>query len=229
MVHGRILVVEDEPKIAQLLGDYLRQAGYGVTILGRGDQVVAQMRQTMPDLVLLDILLPGKDGMAVCREIRAFSNVPIMMLTARVEEVDRLVGLELGADDYVCKPFSPREVVARVKAVLRRSRSTAAFERLTAGPVELDLDARQVRINGQDVKLTPNEFGLLKVLMSQPNRVFTRGDLVQRVQGYAYDGYERTIDTHIKNLRRKIAEQLPSREVIRTVYGAGYRFDPPEA
>ena len=229
MSHGWILVVEDEPKIAQLLGDYLRQAGYEVTILARGDQVVAQMRQAMPDLVLLDILLPGKDGMTVCREIRAFSNVPIVMLTARVDEVDRLVGLELGADDYVCKPFSPREVVARVKAVLRRSRSTAGSERLTAGPVELDLDARQLRINGQEVKLTPNEFVLLKVLMAQPNRVFTRGDLVQRVQGYAYDGYERTIDTHIKNLRRKIAEQMPSGEVIRTVYGVGYRFDSPKA
>jgi len=228
MSKRKILIVEDERKIAELLRDYLVQDGFAVTSLNRGDEADAEVRAHPPDLILLDIMLPGKDGIAVCREIRAFSSVPILMVTARVEEIDRLLGLELGADDYICKPFSPREVVARVKAVLRRVNPETAVERLSAGPLLLDAAARRVSVSGADLHLTPSEFGLLQALMAQPERVFSRSDLISRVQGYAFEGYERTIDSHIKNLRRKIADHLPDETVIRTVYGIGYTFHPPE-
>ena len=223
-----ILIVEDEKKIAELLRDYLQKAGYAVTLRDRGDVVVPLVRENPPDLVLLDIMLPGMEGTEVCREIRKFSAVPIIMVTARVEEIDRLIGLELGADDYVCKPFSPREVVARVKAVLRRVYTEQAQTRLTAGPLSLDEDTRRVAVRSEELKLTPNEFALLKVFLANPHRVFSRGELVNRVQGYSYEGYDRTIDTHVKNLRKKIAEKLPEQDIIATVYGIGYRFVPPE-
>jgi len=165
--------------------------------------VLPQIRRQMPDLILLDIMLPGMDGTEVCREIRKHWSVPIIMITARVEEVDRILGLELGADDYVCKPFSPREVVARVRALLRRTRPGPGERRVLAGPISLDPERFQVEVDGRALKLTPNEFALLKILMDRPGRVFSRSELVTRIQGYEYEGYERTIDSHIKNLRKK--------------------------
>lgn len=219
-----VLVVEDESKIAELLRDYLVVAGFLVRTVERGDWAIAEVRKNTPSLVLLDIMLPGMDGMEVCREIRKFSNIPIIMITARVEEIDRIVGLELGADDYVCKPFSPREVVARVKSVLRRCRPQVAEQQIKVGPISMDCSTRRVSVRGKGVSLTPNEFALLKALMTHPNRVFTRGELLNLVQGYSFDGYERTIDSHIKNLRKKMAEKLPEQEVISTVYGIGYKL-----
>jgi two-component system response regulator BaeR len=227
MTTKHILVVEDEEKIANLLCDYLGAAGFRTSSQDRGDRVVARIKKDMPDLILLDIMLPGMDGMEVCREIRKFSNVPIIMITARVEEIDRLLGLELGADDYICKPFSPREVVARVKAVFRRLHAEPQADNLAVGPISLDADTHQVTIEKHILNLTPNEFGLLKVMMAHPNRVFSRSELINRVQGYDFEGYDRTIDTHIKNLRKKIAQRLPDREIISTVYGVGYKFNPP--
>jgi two-component system, OmpR family, response regulator BaeR len=224
----RILVIEDERKIATLLRDYLLQADYQVTLLTNGVQAVEQIREHSPDLVILDLMLPGKDGLTICREVRAFSDLPILILTAKADEVDRLVGLEMGADDYICKPFSPREVVARVKAVLRRTRQSAAADRIAAGALVLDTATRHVAVNGERLHLTPNEFDLLKVLMSHPERVFERSDLIALVQGYDFEGYDRTIDSHIKNLRKKIALHLPGTQVIKTVYGVGYAFYPPE-
>lgn len=223
---SHILVVEDEAKLREVLRDYLEKEGYQVTCLDRGDTVIPLVKQSMPDLILLDIMLPGMDGLEVCRGIRSFSPVPILMLTARVEEIDCVLGLELGADDYICKPFRPREVMARVKAVLRRSRPEpmTAPTRLKAGLIELNADTHQVTITGQEVKLTPIEFGLLRLMMEHPGRVFSRSELVSRVQGYDFEGYDRTVDTHIKNLRRKIAALLPDREVIGSVHGVGYKF-----
>lgn len=227
MAPKHILVVEDETKIAQLICDYLAKAGYKTSVLERGDRVIAHIKRGMPDLILLDLMLPGMEGTEVCKEVRKFSSVPVIMLTARVEEIDRLLGLELGADDYICKPFSPREVVARVKAVLRRAFPEPDVKKLTAGPLTLEEDTHQVRIGDQSLALTPSEFGLLKAFMSAPNRVFSRSELLDRVQGYQFEGYERTIDSHVKNLRKKIAARIPDQEIISTVYGVGYRFNLP--
>jgi two-component system, OmpR family, response regulator BaeR len=225
MAHEHILIVEDERKLADLLRDYLSEAGYTVSWLDRGDRVVSRVKQDPPGLVLLDIMLPGTDGTEVCREIRKFSKIPILMITARVEEVDRIIGLELGADDYICKPFSPREVVARVKAVLRRAYSEPETTRLAVGPISLDETSRRVSVDDEVLTLTPSEFGLLKIMMAHPGRVYSRSELLDKVQGYQFEGYDRTIDTHIKNIRKKIAEKLPGRDVIHTVYGIGYKFD----
>jgi len=227
MTTKHILVVEDEEKIIRLLCDYLQAAGFRTSTQADGDRVISQMKTDSPDLILLDIMLPGKDGMELCREIRQFSNVPIIMITARVEEIDRLLGLELGADDYICKPFSPREVVARVKAVFRRGHTESRAHHLVVGSISLDDETHQVTIDKQVLNLTPNEFGLLKIMMRQPNRVFSRNELINRVQGYDFEGYDRTIDTHIKNLRKKIAQQLSGQEIISTVYGVGYKFNAP--
>jgi two-component system, OmpR family, response regulator BaeR len=225
MVGRDILVAEDEVKIAEILQDYLKKAGYRVACLDRGDLVVPYVRQKQPTLILLDLMLPGMDGMEVCREVRKFSEVPIIMITARVEEIDRLLGLELGADDYICKPFSPREVVARVKAVLRRIQAEPAGKKLVVGELNLIPEAHQVLIGGQELKLTPCEYNLLKTLLSQPNRIFSRNELINVTQGYDFEGYERTIDSHIKNLRKKIAGYLPGQEVISTIYGVGYKLN----
>ena len=224
MAHKHILIVEDEQKLAALLKEYLEKAGYRATIAGRGDQAVAQVRKSAPDLMLLDLMLPGLDGMAVCSEVRKFSPIPIIMITAKVEEIDRLLGLEIGADDYICKPFSPREVVARVKAVLRRSNPETVEKNLALGPIAVDKISHQVRVSGKELDLTPSEFSLLQVLISQPGRVFSRDELLARVQGYDCEGYDRTIDSHIKNLRKKLAEHLPGKEIITTVYGIGYKL-----
>lgn len=225
MPERSVYIVEDERKLAEILRDYLVRDGFSVSLIDRGDEVVARVRANPPDAILLDIRLPGKDGMSVCREIRTFSNVPILMITARVEEIDRLLGLELGADDYICKPFSPREVVARVKAVLRRAGEHQSPDKITIGYIILDKANHQAFIKGEQIHLTPSEFGLLAVLMSQPGRVFTRSDLVHQVQGYDFEGYERTVDTHIKNLRKKISEALPGESIIRTIYSIGYSFE----
>ena len=226
MTTRHILIVEDEQKIAKLIGDYLEIAGFKTSRLERGDKVIPFIKRDRPDLILLDIMLPGMEGTDVCREIRKLANIPIIMITARVDEIDRLLGLELGADDYICKPFSPREVVARVKAVLRRAfPEPDTKRRLNAGPLTLEEDTHQVLIDDYNLNLTPSEFGLLSVFMSYPNRVFSRSELLDKVQGYQFEGYDRTIDSHVKNLRKKIAAKIPDMEIISTVYGVGYKFN----
>lgn len=226
----KILIVEDEIEISQLLEDYLNKFGYLPTSLHHGDEVLPYVKQNEPDLILLDVMLPGMDGMTLCREIRKFSTVPIIMVTARIEEVDRLLGLELEADDYITKPFSPREVIARIKAVLRRASQPIQEENkdlLSVGPIHLNKASHQVLIEDHELVLTPSEFGLLRVMMEQPNRVFSRNDLLIKVQGYDFNGYDRTIDTHIKNLRKKLSNVLPDKEIIVAVYGVGYQLKPP--
>jgi len=218
-----ILIVEDKVKIMELLRDYLKANGFRVSCLERGDEVVPFIRKNQPDAILLDIMLPGMDGMEVCREVRGFSAVPILILTARVTEVDRVLGLELGADDYICKPFSSREVVARINAVLRRGQQVQKGEILQVGEIELNVETRQVIVCGQEIKLTPIEFGLLTIMLSRPNRIFPRSELINHVQGYDFEGYDRTVDTHIKNLRKKIAAILHN-EVIHSIYGVGYKL-----
>ncbi len=221
-----ILIVEDEIKIANLLRDYLVDSNYTVSCIERGDKVIPYVKQTPPALILLDIMLPEMDGIAVCQELRKFSNVPIIMLTAKVEEIDRLLGLELGADDYICKPFSPREVIARVKAVLRRTVSERVEDKkLVVGEIELNKNTHQVYIVGQILKLTPSEFTLLRILLQSPNIVFSRQNLLEQARDYNFDGYERTIDSHIKNLRKKIMVILPDKEVISTIYAVGYKLN----
>jgi two-component system response regulator BaeR len=218
-----ILIVEDAPKIAALLRDYLNQSGFETSHLSRGDEVEPWLRQSdnHPDLILLDLMLPGRDGLEVCKAIRSFSAVPIIMITARIEEIDRLLGLELGADDYICKPFSPREVVARVKAVLRRSSEPAAA---ADNRVTLDEAGYRAAINGRDLGLTAVEFKLLTVLMAQPGRIFSRDQLMDTMYRDQRIVSERTVDSHIKKLRRKIAAVLPDREIVHSVYGVGYKY-----
>ena len=218
-----ILVVEDEPKIAALLRDYIAAAGYTVTLRATGSGTVDAVRAAPPDAVLLDLMLPGEDGLSICRNIRAFSTVPILMLTARVEEIDRLLGLELGADDYICKPFSPREVVARVKAVLRRAQ--AATQPGHDVPIELDESRFEARMQGQALNLTPVEFRLLGKLAAQPGRVFSRQQLMDALYRDHRVVSERTVDSHVKNLRRKLAQAGP--DPIASVYGVGYRLEWP--
>jgi two-component system response regulator BaeR len=219
-----ILIVEDEPKLARLLQDYLVQAGYVVHCLAHGLEVVPWVRQHAPILVLLDLMLPGQDGMAVCRELRAFSAVPIIMVTARVEEIDRLLGLELGADDYICKPFSPREVVARVKAVLRRLQ-TPAPNAAPSGGMSLDEQRYCATLDGQPLELTPVEFRLLSTFLAHPGWVFSRSQLVDALYTDFRVVSDRTVDSHIKNLRKKIRTIRPDPEVIRSVYGIGYKYE----
>jgi two-component system response regulator BaeR len=218
-----ILIVEDAPKIAALLRDYLNQSGFETSHLSRGDEVEPWLRQSdnHPDLILLDLMLPGRDGLEVCKAIRSFSAVPIIMITARIEEIDRLLGLELGAYDYICKPFSPREVVARVKAVLRRSSEPAAA---ADNRVTLDEAGYRAAINGRDLGLTAVEFKLLTVLMAQPGRIFSRDQLMDTMYRDQRIVSERTVDSHIKKLRRKIAAVLPDREIVHSVYGVGYKY-----
>lgn len=223
-----ILIIEDEPELVKVLRSYLEQAGYAVLSAGRGDAGLALWESRRPDLVLLDLNLPGMDGLDVARHIRRRGDTPIIMLTARVEETDQLIGLELGADDYIAKPFSPRVVTARVRALLRRAEgSPAEPRRLNAGDLEIDLDARQVTRAGAAVDLTPTEFAILAALAAQPGRVFTRLQLLESTQGAAYEGYERTIDAHIKNLRAKLEPDPHSPQYVQTVFGVGYRLARP--
>ena len=220
-----ILVVDDEKKIASLVRDYLAAAGYRVVTAHDGETALAQHRYERPDLVVLDLNLPGMDGLAVARTIRQERNTPIIMLTARIEETDRIVGLELGADDYVTKPFSPRELVARVRAVLRRVQGEEPFDAMIrVGDLVIDTGKRIVTRAGQRIELTTTEFDVLLVLARTPGRVFSRMELLDRVQGTSFEGYERTVDAHVKNLRRKIEPDPRNPRYILTVYGAGYRF-----
>jgi two-component system response regulator BaeR len=225
----RILIVEDEPKIADLLQKYLRNACYQTHWIGNGTEVADWVRQESPSLILLDLMLPGKDGLEVCKEIRKFSHVPIIILTARVEEIDRLLGLELGADDYICKPFSPREVVARVKAVLRRQQPVEHSVPSSSSPsplLELDRNRLIVRVGQQEVALTLVEFELLDTLHQQPGRIFGRNQLMTKVYADNRIVSDRTIDSHIKKLRKKLAEIAPEQELIHSVYSVGYKFEP---
>ena len=221
----KILVVDDEKKLATILKGYLEQAGFVVTTAYDGQAALTVFRHEKPALVLLDLNLPTIDGLDVSRTLRKESNVPIIMLTARVEEADRLIGLELGADDYIVKPFSPREVVARVRAVLRRSEGEATpVEQFSAGELALDLGKHSLQVHGHRVELTPTEFDLLAVMMQNPGRAFTRLQLLEHVQGEAFEGYERTVDAHVKNLRQKIERDPKNPRYILTVFGVGYKF-----
>jgi len=221
-----ILVVDDEPRIAQLARDYLEHAGFAVLTAGDGQAAVATAHARRPALVVLDLGLPGMDGLDVTRTLRRESfDVPIIMLTARDDELDRILGLELGADDYVTKPFSPRELVARVRAVLRRAeRAQAPADLITVGDLVLDMARMRVEVAGRPVDLTATEFQLLAALARQPGRIFTRAQLLDAVHGVAFESYERAIDTHIKNLRRKLEPEPRQPRYILTVYGVGYRL-----
>jgi two-component system alkaline phosphatase synthesis response regulator PhoP len=219
---AKILVVDDELKIARLVRDYLMEAGFDVVTASDGPGAVASVRIERPDLVVLDIGLPGMDGLDVTRDIRSHTTTPIVMLTARTEETDRIIGLELGADDYVVKPFSPRELVARVKAVLRRSTGQIAQQTIRVRDLVIDLDRRMVKRGEADIDLTATEFDLLTTLSRQAGRVFTRAQLLDSIRGVSFESYERAVDSHIKNLRKKLESKAT---YIETVYGVGYRFN----
>jgi two-component system response regulator BaeR len=229
---NRILIIEDEADLAEVLQDYLQHHHYDAQIINDGAQVMRALQDYRPDLILLDLMLPNKDGLAICREIRAQSNVPIIMVTAKVEEIDRLLGLELGADDYICKPYSPREVIARVKAVLRRTLSdeTASqpeYTRTTDTNHSLLMDENTLtaNLNGHELILTAVEFRLLKTLSSEPRRIFTRDQLMDRIYDDQRIVHDRTIDSHINKLRKKLAAANAGAEVLHSVYGVGYKYD----
>jgi two-component system alkaline phosphatase synthesis response regulator PhoP len=220
-----ILIIEDEPELVKVLRSYLEQAGFQVLTAYRGDSGLSTWEHKRPDLVLLDLNLPGMDGLDVAREIRRKSSTPIIMLTARVEETDQLIGLELGADDYITKPFSPRVVVARVRALLRRADSAPETPQIVrALDLEIDLGGHTLTRDGLEIDLTPTEFNLLAAMAAQPGRAYTRLQLLEVSQGAAYEGYERTVDAHIKNLRSKLEHDPKNPRYIETVFGVGYRF-----
>ncbi|MBN3755641.1 response regulator [Paraburkholderia sp. Tr-20389] len=224
-----VLIVEDEPKLSALLTDYLRAENFNTQVIEDGRDVIASVRANPPSLILLDLMLPGRGGLEICRELRTFSDVPVIILTARVDEIDRLLGLELGADDYVCKPFSPREVVARVKAILRRidslSGATRAGAEPVAGGLAIDLERHVASLDGKDLNLTPIEIRLLALLHSTPGRIYSRDHLLRQL----YDDHrvvaDRTVDSHVKNLRRKLQTVRPDHDMIRSIYGVGYRLE----
>jgi two-component system alkaline phosphatase synthesis response regulator PhoP len=220
-----ILVVDDESRIVKLARDYLEQAGYRVLSAGDGVTGLAIARHDRPDLIVLDLKLPGMDGLDVCRAVRRDSDTPIIMLTARVEETDRLIGLELGADDYITKPFSPRELAARVRTVLRRARGPAAGRVLRIADLEIDQEGHRVRRAGEVIELSRIEFNLLAILAQHPGQTLSRAQLLDRLHGVAYEGYDRSIDAHIKNLRRKLEPEPTTPRYVQTVYGVGYRFN----
>jgi two-component system, OmpR family, response regulator BaeR len=215
---NKILIVEDEPKLAALIADYLKASGYATHIIANGLEVVPWVRANAPDLILLDLMLPGRDGLDICRELRSSSDVFIVMVTARVEEIDRLVGLELGADDYVCKPFSARELVARVKTILRRGRAPISG-------LLLDHEKHLAELDGRKLDLTPVEFRLLGALASAPGRVFAREKLLERLYADHRVVTDRTVDAHVKNLRRKLEEVRPGQDLVRSIYGVGYKLE----
>ncbi|MBN8658169.1 MAG: response regulator transcription factor [Anaerolineae bacterium] len=217
----KILLVDDEPEILEISRDYLKASAFDVVTAGDGLQGLAAARREKPDLIVMDVMMPEMDGLELCKSIRRESNVPIIMLTARVEETDKLIGLEIGADDYITKPFSPRELVARVKVVLRRVSGDSAAEVLRAGDVSLDRTHYEVQIKKRTVQLTPTEFEIMATLMSQPGRIFSRNQLLNAAHGVAFESYERAIDSHIRNLRRKLEPD----ELIVTVHGVGYKFE----
>jgi two-component system response regulator BaeR len=219
-----ILIVEDEPALAQLLADYFQAADYQTHIIARGDQVDTWLQQHSAAAVILDLMLPGKEGLEVCKDIRAYSNVPILMTTARVEEIDRLLGLELGADDYICKPYSPREVVARVKTVLRRTQAAATAP--ASAHFELQPERCQVLVNNHSIELTSTENELLRLLTSEPGRIYSRNHIMDNIYSDYRIVSERTIDSHVKKLRKKIAQAEPEHDFVQSVYGVGYKFEP---
>jgi DNA-binding response OmpR family regulator len=221
---SKVLVVDDEMKIARLVRDYLIEAGFDVVLASTGPAALAAARSDRPDLVVLDLGLPGMDGYDVTRSIRSQSAIPIIMLTARNEETDRIVGLELGADDYVVKPFSPRELVARVKAVLRRVSGEVGSETIRVRDLVISIPHRSVERDGSRIELTASEFGLLQALATSPGRVFTRGQLLDAMRGVSFESYERAIDAHVKNLRRKLEPDPRHPAYVLTVYGVGYKF-----
>ena len=221
-----ILVVDDEQKIIQITSDYLEAAGYAVLAADDGISALRVVDESQPDLIILDLGLPGMDGLDVCRELRKNSDLPIIILTARGEESDKLVGLELGADDYITKPFSPKELVARVRAVLRRmEKSTSDEEIFRVGKVWFDVLKMRLTIDDTAIELTPTEFELLLTLARQPGRIFTRSQLLDAIHGVAFESYERAIDAHIKNIRRKIEPDPRQPKYVLTVYGVGYKFN----
>jgi DNA-binding response OmpR family regulator len=221
-----ILVVDDEQKIIQITSDYLEAAGYAVLAADDGISALRIVDESQPDLIILDLGLPGMDGLDVCRELRKISDLPIIILTARGEESDKLVGLELGADDYITKPFSPKELVARVRAVLRRmEKSTSDEEIFRVGKVWFDVLKMRLTIDDTAIELTPTEFELLLTLARQPGRIFTRSQLLDAIHGVAFESYERAIDAHIKNIRRKIEPDPRQPKYVLTVYGVGYKFN----
>ena len=220
-----VLVVEDELKISRLIRDYLEGAGFAVLEAPDGETAIALTRSQRPDMVVLDLGLPGMDGLDVTRRIRESSAVPIIMVTARVEETDRIVGLELGADDYLTKPFSPKELVARIRAVLRRAEATiGGGEVVKAGDVTIDIPKRRVTVRGDEVELTATEFDLLLTMARHPGRIYTRAQLLDGIHGVSFESYERSVDAHIKNIRRKVEADPRNPELVLTVYGVGYRF-----
>jgi len=222
MSNNLILIVEDKPKLARRLSDYLEQSGFETHCIADGLEVIPWVKNNSPALILLDLMLPGKNGMDICKEMRLFSNLPVIMVTARIEEIDRLLGLELGADDYICKPFSPREVVARVKTVLRRAQTQPS-----AGKLGLELDESRYLaiIDGKNLELTAVEFHLLNILASDPGRIYSRNQLIEKVYHDHRVVSDRTIDSHIKKLRKKIADISPDKELIHSVYGVGYKLE----
>ncbi len=221
----RVLIVEDEVKIARLVRDYLRQAGFDVIEATDGPGALSMARAEKPDMIVLDLGLPGMDGLDVTRQLRMTSSVPIIMLTARTEESDRIVGLELGADDYVDKPFSPKELVARIRAVLRRADATlGGGEVVRVGELAIDIPKRRVTVGENEIELTSTEFDLLLTLARQPGRIYTRAQLLDAIHGVSFDSYERSVDAHIKNIRRKIEPDPKQPSLVLTVYGVGYKF-----
>jgi DNA-binding response OmpR family regulator len=220
----KILVVDDDPKIVDLIRLYLEPAGYVVIVAYDGRQALELARQTLPDLVVLDLMLPMVEGLDVCRLLRTESKIPIIMLTAKTTESDKLLGLELGADDYVTKPFSPREVVARVRAVLRRVGNIQEKQTVRFGELEVDFTSHEIRLGSTEIHLTPKEFKLLETLAKQPGRAFSRADLLEHVFGLDYEGLDRTVDVHIMNVRKKIEPDPTRPTYILTVYGMGYKF-----
>jgi two-component system response regulator BaeR len=225
-MNEKLLIVEDEKKLADLLSDYLKQSGFETFCLGNGADAVPWVREHSPDLIVLDLMLPGRNGLDICKDIRAFSSVPIIMVTARIEEIDRLLGLELGADDYICKPFSPREVVARVKAVLRRA---GGGQTIRASGLVLDESRYQATLNGHELDLTAVEFKLLQFLAANPGRIYGRQQLMDRIYPDRRIVGDRTIDSHIKKLRKKITGVRAEEEIIHSVYGVGYKFETPQS
>ena len=220
---ARVMIVEDEPELAALVADYARAAGFTPTVFGDGAQALAAARAAPPDVLVLDLMLPGLDGLAVCRAVRTFSTLPVIMVTAKVEEIDRLLGLETGADDYLCKPFSPRELVARIKALLRRAGYAASGA--PAPALALDEAGRRVLVHGRALDLTPTEFQILAGMARHPGQVFSRARLLDLAAQDKLDTGDRAVDSHIKNLRRKLAAVLPDAEPITALYGLGYRLD----
>ena len=222
-----ILVVDDEPKLVSVVRGYLEQAGYEVVTAGNGREALFAARDHQPDLIVLDMMMPVMDGLSFLREYQKEGSAPIIALTARVDETDKILGLEMGADDYITKPFSPRELTARVRAVLRRTGGAQPESKLLrAGNLLLDEDAHIVKLNNAQIELTPMEYNLLYTLMSHPGRAYSRMELLEHAQGFAYDGYERTVDVHIKKLRKKIETDPSQPAYVLTVFGVGYRFNP---